>query len=118
WGTALATVLAENGCRQVALWSRSRQDTERMATTRENTKYLPGVTLANPIHPTDDLFGAINGAKTVVFAVPSHAIREIVQEVADRIDRSQVIIHAAKGFELSSLKRMSQVLSEELTTHK
>lgn len=116
WGTALATVLAENGC-EVTLWSRHKQHVKQMTETRRNSKYLPEIELAPHIYPTDRLAGAVARADTVIFAVPSHAVREVARKVAEGIGKTQLILHAAKGFELSSLKRVSQVLSEELPTH-
>lgn len=116
WGTALATVLAENGC-TVALWSRNSAYVNQMARTRRNPKYLPNAELASNITPTDDLAEAVAGADAVLFAVPSHAVRDVAREVSGKLHGDQLIIHATKGFELSSLKRISQVLSEELPTH-
>lgn len=116
WGTALATVLAENGY-NVPLWSRKKEQVLQMTNTRRNPKYLPDVELPANIYPTTALETAIEGAEVVVFATPSHAIRELAKRTSGKINADQMVIHAAKGFELDTLKRMSQVLSEELPLH-
>lgn len=117
WGTALATVLASNGS-TVALWSRNSDNVKTMTDTKYNPKYLPQVKLAPNIHPTNQLQEAVNGADTVLLAVPSQAVRELAHQLTTSIKQEQLIIHATKGFELPSLKRMSQVISEELPTHR
>ena len=116
WGTALATVLAENGYK-VSLWSRKEEHVMQMKDTRRNEKYLPNVELPANIYPTTAMESAIEKAEAVVFATPSHTIREIAQRASGTMRSDQIIIHATKGFELHTLKRISQVLSEELSTH-
>lgn len=116
WGTALASVLAENDY-QVALWSRNDEHVEQMISTHRNPKYLPDIELAPNIEPTAFLEEAVDGAEGIVFAVPSHAIRAVAHEVSERLRPDQLIVHAAKGFELDTLKRISEVLGEELPTH-
>ena len=44
WGTALAALLARRGQR-VRLWGRDARAVERMALSRRNERYLPGVEL-------------------------------------------------------------------------
>lgn len=116
WGTALAAVLASNGFR-VSLWSRSERQVQVMRGKRRNPKYLPDVVLDEAIHPTTVLREATEGAELVLFATPSHAMREVASLASRHLNRGQLVIHAAKGFELKTLKRMSQVICEELPTH-
>ncbi len=116
WGTALATVLAHNGY-NVSLWSRNREKVWEMAETRRNQQYLPDVELEEAISPTAQMEHALQGAETVLFAVPSHAMRKVATQAACAIHTHQLVVHAAKGFEPETLKRMSQVLSETLSTH-
>lgn len=116
WGTALATVLAHNGY-NVSLWSRNREKVREMAETRRNQQYLPDVELEEAISPTAQMEHALQGAEAVLFAVPSHAMRKVATQAACAIPTHQLVVHAAKGFEPETLKRMSQVLSETLSTH-
>ena len=44
WGTTLALMLFENG-HEVRLWSKFPDYAAKFASTRENTKFLPGITV-------------------------------------------------------------------------
>src|SRR5437763_739521 len=52
WGTALAVHLAGAGHHAVTLWARSGELAARLAATRVNELYLPGVALPPEIRPT------------------------------------------------------------------
>lgn len=114
WGTALAAVLADNGHR-VALWTRSEEHAESMRLKRENTKYLPGAALSDRIEPTSSLEQALDAASAVVIAAPSAAMRKVAHAAASLIPRNAHIVHATKGFEQGSLKRMTEVIGEEIS---
>ena len=113
WGTALARVLADNG-HEVSLWARSREHAEEMERLRRNERYLPGVVLPQTIRFTSDLAVALEGARAVVFAAPSAAMREVARAASASLAPDALVIHAAKGFAPDDLKRMSTVLAEEL----
>lgn len=116
WGTALAMVLTANGD-DVALWSRSEAHVAEMEATRKNEKYLPQATLPRNIRVTSSLREAVSDAALVLFVVPSQAMRDVAGEAAAVIRDDQLVIHAAKGFEQGTFKRMSEVLAEQLQTH-
>ena len=113
WGTALAVHLAHTG-HEVRLWARDSALASVMATTRENTTYLPDVRLPDVITPTTDLRAALDGAEFVVIAVPSHGVRAVARAANAHLPRACVIVSATKGLEEGSLLRMSQVLRAEL----
>ncbi|MGM0711727.1 NAD(P)H-dependent glycerol-3-phosphate dehydrogenase [Brevibacillus parabrevis] len=113
WGTALASVLAENG-HQVRLWVRDSKLADEVNTKHTNAKYLPEVKLAESIVATTDLEAAVSGKPIVLLAVPSHAMRQICRQLAPFLHSDTLLIHATKGFELESLKRMSEVIMEEV----
>ncbi len=112
WGTALAIQLARAG-HAVALWGRDPAHVRQMAETRENARYLPGIHLPAPLHPTADLEEAMRcGRKLVVCAVPSHAVRETMTVAARYLHDDAVVVSATKGLEEGTSKRMSEVLTE------
>ena len=113
WGTALASVLARNGL-QVTLWVRDPKLAEEINTTRQNRKYLPDVELSQTITATSDLRQAVSDRRVVLLAVPSHAMRQICRALANDLHPEVLLLHAAKGFELETLKRMSEVIREEV----
>jgi glycerol-3-phosphate dehydrogenase (NAD(P)+) len=116
WGTALASVLAANGC-AVNLWTRRSEQAEEINTLHTNRQYLtlpPKRTLSTQIVAHTDIERALHGVSAVVLAAPTSAMRAVARAAAPFIRSEQVLVHVAKGFERQSLKRMSQVIGEEI----
>lgn len=113
WGTALALLLAKKGF-QVHLWGRDPEKIEVINRTRENLHYLPGVILPNEITATTDLEEALIAKKYVVLSVPSDKIRNLCCNIKGLITKEMMIVNVAKGIEQETLKRMSEVIEEEL----
>ncbi|HYQ67040.1 NAD(P)H-dependent glycerol-3-phosphate dehydrogenase [Actinophytocola sp.] len=111
WGTTFAKVLADAGT-DVVLWSRRREVADAIAEHRENPDYLPGVTLPRGLESTSDPRVALDGATDVVLAVPSQSLRHNLTAWRRLIDPSATLISLAKGVELGTLKRMSEVVVE------
>jgi glycerol-3-phosphate dehydrogenase (NAD(P)+) len=112
WGTALAIHLARSG-RTVRLWARDGQLVEEMARTRVNPVYLPGALLPSGVTAESSLPRALAGAAFVVAAVPSHGLRDVMRVCSPFLSGDAVLVSATKGIEVGSLRRMSQVISEE-----
>lgn len=112
WGTALALVLAKKG-HNVHLWGRDKEKIEQINVLNENVPYLPGVYIPKNIIATSDLEEALFGKKHIVLATPSSNVREMCQKIKTKINKKDIIINAAKGIELESLKRMSEIIEEE-----
>lgn len=115
WGTTLAILLHENG-HAVRLWEIFPEHVEAIRRDGENKKFLPGVTVPPGIAIGSDIDAALQGADLVTFVVPSHVVRETAWKVAasPAFNKDALYINAAKGLEEGSLKRMSQVLADEL----
>lgn len=113
WGTALAVHLGRLG-KPVWLWGRNQSLVSEMVANQENRLYLPGVELPELVRPTNSLEKALDGARCVVCAVPSHGTRDVLVSAAPRIDEHAVIVNATKGLEVGTLLRMTQVIEEEL----
>jgi glycerol-3-phosphate dehydrogenase (NAD(P)+) len=113
WGTALAALFAANR-HSVNLWAREEALSSRLSTDRENSQYLPGISLAPSITPTSDLAAALFGANAIVFAVPCGAVREVALAAAEHLAGTELLISAAKGLEEASGFRMSQVLEQTI----
>lgn len=112
WGTALAIHLARVG-HDVALWARDAMLVDDMNGMRMNPRYLATSPLPALVRPTASLPAALEGATFVVFAVPSHGMRRVVQDATPLLVPDAVLVSAAKGLESGSLARMSQVVAEE-----
>jgi len=113
WGTALGIVLARKGA-HVRLWTRTKEEAKRLNKERENVTYLPGFRFPSRLAATDSMEEAMKKADAVVLAVPAQRIRENAQWVKDYLQDSVLVVSAAKGLEIDTGKRMSEVLKEEL----
>lgn len=113
WGTALASVLAANEL-DVVMWTRSKEQAAEINTQHTNTRYLPGAELSPRIRATSDMEAAVADAAAVLIVAPSSAMRAVTHQFKPYYTSDMLIIHATKGFETESLKRMSTVISEEL----
>ncbi|MDQ0418044.1 glycerol-3-phosphate dehydrogenase (NAD(P)+) [Croceifilum oryzae] len=116
WGTALASVLAENG-NETKLYARRSSAVQEINTYHTNEHYLPNASLAPSLQASDDLSEVIQPSDVVVFVVPSQSLRETARSVRPYLKPHSVIVHASKGLEIHTFKRMSQVLAEELPEH-
>jgi glycerol-3-phosphate dehydrogenase (NAD(P)+) len=113
WGTALARVLADNG-HEVVLWTRTAEQAHEINTRRRNSRYLPDAELPDGIRAVHRIEEALQGAALVLFAAPSAAMREVARLASRHLEPEALVVHATKGFERDTLKRMSTVLAEEL----
>lgn len=113
WGTALARVLADNG-HAVALWTRNAAQAEEINARRRNARFLPDAELPAGIRAVTDMKEALAGVDMVLFAPPSAAMREVAKLAMPDLPPQALVVHATKGFESASLKRMSTVLAETL----
>src|SRR4051812_45791049 len=96
WGTALAVHLGRSG-HDVALWGRDASLMDQIASRRANPTYLPDVVLPANVTSTAVLREALDGARHVVVAVPSHGLRRVVRTAAGAIDEGAVLVSATKG---------------------
>lgn len=112
WGTALAIQAARADCR-VRLWARDGELARRMASERENKKYLPGPTLPSAIEITSEMEAMVD-LDLVMVVVPSHGFRQVIVDFLRRREGAPVtLISATKGIEQETTCRMSQVVAEE-----
>jgi glycerol-3-phosphate dehydrogenase (NAD(P)+) len=113
WGTAVAVLVADNGA-DVRLWCRRKELAETINATRCNHAYLPRVELPQSVVATSDLAEAVSGARLVMVAVPSHAFRDVFGAAVAALAPGVTILSLAKGIEQGSLRRMTEVVAEEL----
>jgi glycerol-3-phosphate dehydrogenase (NAD(P)+) len=109
WGTALAKLLADAGD-EVVLWARRPDLAAEINASRQNTDYLPGVTLPANISATADAKEALSGVTTVLLAVPAQTMRANLDRWNGLFDTGATLVSTAKGIELGTLMRMSQVI--------
>ena len=113
WGTALAIQFARSG-HPVRLWSRSARDVADMRAERRNRRYLPESAFPDAIEVDDDLATALRDAGTIIIAVPSHGLRELLRQLKPLLRRDARLAWATKGFELDTGRLPHQVAYEVL----
>ena len=112
WGATLAIILARRGV-SVRLLARTDEEARGLDARREHA-HLPGHRFPPTLALTADPREALAGASVVVVAVPSSHVRAAARGVAGYLGDDAVVVSAAKGIELGTLKRMSEVIAEEL----
>lgn len=111
WGTTLANLLADKGL-DTMLYVYESDQFLLMQKERVNEKYLPGVKLAPKLRLNDDLKATTNFARYLVMAVPSHAVRGVLNQLNGLDLSDKIFINVAKGIENDTLLRMSQVIQQ------
>lgn len=113
WGTAMAVHLA--GLKKdVTVWNKFEDEIIKIREAGENKKYLPGIKLPETVRFTADMKEAVSGAQMIVFALPSPLVRTVSKELGNYVLKGQILVNLSKGLENGSLKRLSEVVSEEI----
>jgi len=116
WGSILASVLDENG-HDVRLWSYNPKQVEELNTQHTNSRYIKNFTFSSSLVAYADLATAIDGVDAILFVVPTKAVRSVAHQVGELLVQNHAqpeLIHASKGIEQKTYKRISQVLEEEI----
>jgi len=75
---------------------------------------LPGVPFPDQLSVTDSIEGALSGTEIAVIAVPSVTMRDNASLISSYLSENSAIVCATKGIEISSGKRMTEVIREEV----
>lgn len=113
WGTALAIHLARRG-RAVRLWAHRRDHARALAEAGENRRYLPGIAFPAGLAVDDDAAACVGGARDLLIAVPSHALRETLRRISDVLDPDQRVALACKGIEPQTGSLGHETVASEL----
>lgn len=109
WGTAMAKVLADAGS-EVRLWARNSEVADEVNSDHTNSRYLSSVVLPPAVRATTDPAEALDGVTTVLLGVPSQSLRTNLKGWRGHIADGATLVSLAKGIELGTLMRMSQVI--------
>ncbi|MDP2927473.1 MAG: NAD(P)H-dependent glycerol-3-phosphate dehydrogenase [Candidatus Omnitrophota bacterium] len=113
WGTTLAVLLSNKGY-SVTLWGAFADYTKRMVKTRYNPKFLPGIKIPRRIKITSDIKSAAKDKEIVVLAIPSQYTRLTLRKIVGSFAKKTIFLSVTKGIEISSSKRISEVIRAEL----
>ncbi|MGT2935631.1 NAD(P)H-dependent glycerol-3-phosphate dehydrogenase [Streptococcus castoreus] len=113
WGTALSQVLNDNG-HDVRLWGNIPAQIDEINTKHTNNHYFKDIVLNEKITATLDLKETLAEVDAVLFVVPTKVTRLVAKQVAEVLDHKVVVMHASKGLEPITHKRLSTILEEEI----
>jgi glycerol-3-phosphate dehydrogenase (NAD(P)+) len=116
WGTALATLLADNG-HPTVVWAYEPDVAEAINDAHENPRFLPGVQLHPELRATADKATAVTAAELVVYATPSHVLRDVSSSARAWMSPNATLVVATKGIERERLALMTDVIAEEFAGH-
>ena len=101
WGNTLAALLSSKGI-AVKLWVRSEGEVGEL-NQRTHSYFF-----------SSHIEEAVDGTDLIIWAVPSQKLRQNVIHAKNYLTSSMILVSAAKGLEVDSGKRMSQVMAEEI----
>ena len=113
WGIALTKLLATNN-HELTVWSIDPEEISMLKEFGQHTLKLPGVMLPGTVEYTTDLESALKDKDLIVMAVPSPFVRDTAHKASEFIEKDKIIVNVAKGIEENSLKRLSEVIAEEV----
>jgi glycerol-3-phosphate dehydrogenase (NAD(P)+) len=113
WGIAVANLLATQG-NAVTLWMHAATTPADLAVTREDKSRLPGVKINPAIELTDNLKIAATHSDIIFVAVPAQHVRGLCEQLTETGKTIGILVSLAKGIEVSSLQRVSEVVRDVL----
>ena len=107
-------LLATQG-NETRLLARTAERAAQLEVDRENKRYLQGMTFPDAMSVHHDPRLALSGVDCVIIAVPSVAMREVIEAHVAEIAAETIVVSATKGLEIESGKRMSEVIAENIS---
>jgi len=110
---AMSQILSDNNC-SVTLWEHDRKIYQRFAEDRRQDDKLPGFRLPDKVLISNSLEEALDSPALIVLAVPAQFLRGALVKAGDKIPDGSKLVNLAKGIEIKTLKRMSEVVNDVL----
>ena len=115
WGTTVAALIARNA--PITMWARDRGTVDEINTQHSNAQYLPDAVLPESVRATTDIEEAVAGMDVIVMGIPSQSFRGVLEQIKPHIRPWVPVISLSKGLELSTGKRMTELIHEVLPGH-
>lgn len=113
WGTTLA-ILAARRDLNASLLARTAEEAAQLLADGENRRFMPGFAFPPGLVPTADVEQALEGSSLLLMVVPSQTMRANIRALKPYLGSGTAVVSCAKGLELHTMLRMSEVLAEEL----
>ncbi len=115
WGTTVAALIARNA--PITMWARDQATVNEINSKHTNSKYLPDATLPAEVRATNDIEEAVAMKDVIVMGIPSQSFRGVLEQIKPHIRPWVPVISLSKGLELSTGKRMTELINEVLPGH-
>lgn len=115
WGTTVASLTAKNT--PTIIWARDQNTVDEINEHHTNKKYLPDAKLTPSLKASNSIKETVKHADVVVLGIPSQNMRKVLEEAKPYIRPWVPIINLAKGLELSTKKRMTEIIEEVMPGH-
>lgn len=116
WGTALAHSLAMRD-HDVCIWAREADVVDHINHTHANPRFLPGANLSPGVRASTDITLTASSAELVVYAAPSHVLRQVAARTSEAVQNGATLVVATKGIERETLALMTDVVAQEVSGH-
>ncbi len=116
WGTTVASLTAKNSASTI-IWARNEETVTEINEKHSNSKYLPGAILHRHLKASSSIKETVEKADVIVMGIPSQSFRKVLKEAKPHIRPWVPIISLAKGMEMGTNLRMTEVIKEILPGH-
>lgn len=110
WGSALSVTLSKN-VGDVCVWAREKEVVDTVEAKRQNSVFLPDITIPQNVKFSQDAAEVLDGARMVVWVVPIHFLQGMVDSFSPYVRDGAILVNAGKGIETSTWRRPSEILS-------
>jgi len=114
WATALALVLTDNHY-DVMLYGIDEAQVNDINHNHRNSQFFKDIELNLGIKATLSLEDTLQDASYILLTIPTSQIRSTLEKVKPLLTSKVTIINAAKGFDLTTRKRISETIREVLS---
>lgn len=115
WGTTVASLTARGN--DTTIWARNEKTVREINEQHTNEKYLPNAKLHKNLKASSSIKDTVCDADVIVMGVPAQSFREVLEEAKPHIRPWVPIINLAKGLEISTKMRMTEIIAEIMPGH-
>ena len=118
YGIALALMFYKNKENKIKMWTKFKEEKERILENRLNEKVLPNVKIPEDILISNNFKEVITDANLIVIAVPAGFVDDVSLKLKDYITKNQYVVIASKGIERDSCLFVTDIFRKHIKTKK
>ena len=118
YGIALALMFYKNKENKIKMWTKFKEEKERILENRINEKVLPNVKIPEDILISNNFKEVVTDANLIVIAVPAGFVDDVSLKLKDYITKEQYVVIASKGIERDSCLFVTDIFRKHIKTKK